>query len=81
MTGDLRSTSRREVLVALQRYLADALDACEPREVAPLAKQLAACVAELEALPGGGEASRVNEIAAARLKRQQDAARRAGETS
>jgi hypothetical protein len=76
--SDLLSADRRVVLKALQERLAAALDECEPREVAALAKQMAACMAELEGLPGGEADSQVDQVAARRRERQ-EAARRAAE--
>jgi hypothetical protein len=78
--SDLLSGDRRTVLKALQRRLAAALDEAEPGQVATLAKQMAACVAELEGLPGNAGDSPVDQVAARRRERQ-EAARRAAEAS
>jgi hypothetical protein len=69
---------RRTVLLDLQKRLVDALDACEPREVAPLSKELRAVVTELEGLPSVGTGSPVDQVAARRAERQA-AARKAAE--
>lgn len=76
--SDLLSPDRRVVLKALQQRLAAALDEAEPREVATLAKQMAACVAELESLPRSDADSPIDQVAARRRERQ-EAARLAAE--
>jgi hypothetical protein len=63
--GDQRST-----LEATRDAVAKALELAEPREVASLAKQLAALVKELAELPTGEEQSIVDDLARKRSARR-----------
>ena len=63
------SGDRRATLEALRDYLAAIVVIAEPRSVAPLARQLAEVVRELDAMPVGNEESKVDELAQRRLDR------------
>jgi hypothetical protein len=61
---------RRLALEALRHALAASIEACEPRELASLAKQLREVLAELDELPNGGEASVVDDLTSRRVARR-----------
>lgn len=63
-TGD-----RTAALVALRDALAAAIDRAEPRELAPLARQMQAVLAELEQLLVPAEGSVSDELRARRAAR------------
>jgi hypothetical protein len=65
---------RRAALEAIRDKLAAELDDAEGRDAATVAKELRATLAELESLPGGKEASAVDDLSARRAKRRADAA-------
>lgn len=64
-TGD-----RRKALEAIRSSLATAIEAAEPRELAPLVKQLRETLAELDELPTGEERSLVDDLASRRAERR-----------
>lgn len=68
------SGNRRQLLEAVRDRLAEELLAAEGRDVAALAKELRATVAELESLPGGKEVSPLDDLAARRAARRAEAA-------
>lgn len=55
---------------AIRASLAHAIDAAEPRELAPLVKQLRETLAELDELPTGEERSVVDDLATRRAERR-----------
>ncbi len=63
-SGDLRKG-----LEALRDFLAERLENAEPKSVAPIAKQLADVMKELDSLPGE-EASQVDDLAERRAARR-----------
>lgn len=63
-TGDIR-----EQLTSLRDLLADRLAEAEPRESAPLARQLVDVLARIAALPGE-EKSTLDDLTARRAKRR-----------
>jgi hypothetical protein len=65
----VRSGDRRRALTALRDRLADEAELAEGRDLAPLAKQLAEVIRELDALPLGKEASTSDALAARRAAR------------
>ena len=74
----LLSNDRRDVLLALQTRLAQAINFAAPNELSPLVKQMADVTRELDAMPKA-EASQVDEIAAAAERRRARAAAEAME--
>lgn len=64
---------RRKALQALREHLARALDSADERYIAPLAKQLADVMRELDALPTGKEVSPVDDLAKRRVQRRKKA--------
>jgi len=70
------SGDRRKALEAIRDKLTGELRTAEGRDAAVLAKELRATIAELDALPGGKEVSKVDELAARRADRRADAAGR-----
>jgi hypothetical protein len=60
----------RRSLEAIRDKLAVELAAAEGRDAAPLAKELRAVIAQLEALPGGREGSKSDDLAAKRAARR-----------
>lgn len=54
---------QRASLEALRDRLAAAVDFAEPRELAPLARQLSLVLAEIAALPDASARNPINEIA------------------
>ena len=76
--GDLRTSAQsgtyREQLIALRDHLADLLEVTtSARETAPLAKQYADVLRELNDLPDESGTSTADEIAARRAQRQAQA--------
>jgi hypothetical protein len=63
------SGDRREALEAIRGKLAAELGAAFGRDAAAIAKELSAVVRELDDLPTGREASRVDELARRRAGR------------
>ena len=63
---------RRKTLEELRRWLASAIEVCEPHQAAPLAKQLRETMAELDALPDGKEKSTSDDLAAKRAARRSE---------
>lgn len=74
MTGPVSEAvgdgDRRAALEAVLDKLARELDDAEGRTAAVLAKELRAALAELDALPGGKEASAVDDFTARREARR-----------
>jgi hypothetical protein len=70
------SGDRRQALTAIRDKLTGELRTAEGRDAAVLAKELRATLAELDALPGGKEVSKVDELGARRKARRADAAGR-----
>ncbi len=64
---------RRDRLTALRDRLEAAISTCEPRELAPLAKQYRDTLLELDTMPAK-EASRVDDLASRRAARRATAA-------
>ena len=62
--------SRRAGLTAIRNHLADALERVDPHQAAPLAKQLAEVMRELEML-GESKGSTVDVLAARRAARRE----------
>lgn len=69
MLLDAVRKSSRDGLVALRDTLAATIEVAEPKEVAPLARQLQSVIAALDAIPAATEASPLDEIAAKRARR------------
>jgi hypothetical protein len=71
--GDVRdavaSDDLRVSMIALRDRLAAAIDECEPRELAGLAKQLGEVLRGLASMPGE-EKSDLDDLTAARAKRR-----------
>ncbi|MGW4426420.1 hypothetical protein [Streptosporangium sp. NPDC004631] len=67
---------RRASLEAIRDKLARELTGATGRDAAVIAKELRAVLADLDALPGGKEVSKVDELAARRADRRADAAGR-----
>ena len=68
MVGDpLMDADRRVSLAALRDLLIERVRVAEPKETAPLAKQLADVLATLESLPGE-EKSRLDELVTRRRR-------------
>lgn len=65
---------RRAALEAIRDKLAAELQDVTGRDAAAIAKELRATIAELDALPGGREVSKVDDLAARRAARRADAA-------
>lgn len=65
---------RRASLEAIRDKLGRELEQAVGRDAATIAKELRAVIAELDALPGGKEASTVDELHARRAARRADAA-------
>lgn len=61
---------RRRTLEELRGVLVTAIQGAEPRELAPLAKQLREVLAELDELPSGKEGSVVDDLTARRNERR-----------
>ena len=72
-----RPRSRREVLVALQLGIEQALRTAEVKEISALSRELRQVVAELEGLPNPQAMDAADDLAAARERRRQEAARAA----
>ncbi|WP_329187036.1 hypothetical protein [Actinacidiphila glaucinigra] len=68
------SGDRRLALEAIRDRLAKELHDAEGRDVATIAKELRTTIAELDALPGGKEASAVDDLTARRAARRSKAA-------
>jgi hypothetical protein len=67
------SGDRRAALEAVRDKLALELQGSEGPVVAALAKELRACMAELDALPGGKEVSALDDLSARRAARRAEA--------
>lgn len=80
MAADLRSADRATVLKALRERLASAIEAAEPKELAPLVRQMVSVTAELAAIEKSG-ASRVDDLAKARSRRRSKASAVGGAAS
>lgn len=65
---------RRESLEALRDHLAAGLEEATGRDVASIARELRAVLAELDSLPVDREESHVDQLAEARANRRQNAA-------
>lgn len=65
----LASDDLRESLTALRDVLIASIEAAEPKEVAPLSRQLAQVLKDLDALPGQEE-SKLDDLRDRRRKRQ-----------
>jgi hypothetical protein len=68
------AAGRRPALEALRDRLAEELVTAFGRDVAPIARELRATLADLEAIPGGREESPVDDLAARRKARRDKAA-------
>lgn len=64
------SGDRRKSLEAIRDHLALNLVDAEGREIAPIAKELRAVMAEIYSLPGEREGSKSDELAAKRAARR-----------
>lgn len=67
--GEVCSGDRRRGLEALRAVLAASIECCEPREVAPLARQLQLVMKDLDELPAVKEVSFIDSLAARRADR------------
>ncbi|MET9876566.1 hypothetical protein ABZZ36_18355 [Actinacidiphila glaucinigra] len=74
LVAAVQSGDRRRALEAIRDRLAKELQDAEGRDVAPIANQLRATIAELDALPGGKEVSPVDEFTARLEARRAEAA-------
>lgn len=71
---DQIAAGRRQALEALRDRLAEELVEAEGRDVAPIARELRATLADLETLPNGREESPVDDLAKRRQTRRRKAA-------
>ena len=74
LTGEVASGDRRRALVAIRDQLALTLAEADAHQVASLARELRAVVAELDAMPGHREGSKSDELAQRRATRRAKAA-------
>lgn len=70
----VESGDRRKALEALRLKLAQAMEACDPEKLAPLATRLQAVVDALDGLADGREDSASDDLAAKRAARRAAAA-------
>lgn len=70
LQAEVRSGDRYRGLVALRDRLATDLEGLDPRYVAPVAKQLADVIREIDSLPQSREASTVDDLASRRASRR-----------
>lgn len=71
LTDAVTKGTRREALTALRDFLAGQLDGeVEAKSIAPIAKQLADVMRELDALPEAKEGSPSDQLAARRAARR-----------
>ena len=70
LRAEVGSGDRYRALVALRDRLAGDLEGLDARYVAPLAKQLADVIREIDSLPQSREASTVDDLASKRAARR-----------